>query len=74
MIRLNLRLTEPDYAAAKREAARLGISLSELVRRSLRSVLPIDESKPWMKFAGMVATGDPTSARTIDGVVYDTKD
>jgi len=74
MIRTQISLTEQEYAAAKREAARLGISLAELLRRSLRSVLPVDESKPWMRFAGMVETGDETSSRSIDDVVYGYKD
>jgi len=74
MIRTQISLTEEEYAAAKREAARLGISLAELLRRSLRTALPIDESKPWMRYAGMVETGDPDSSRRIDDVVYGRKD
>lgn len=73
MVRTQISLTEQEYAAAKREAARLGISLAELLRRSLRTVLPVDESKPWMRYAGMVETGDAASSRTIDDVVYGTK-
>jgi hypothetical protein len=70
MIRAQIRLTENEYAAAKREAARLGISFAELVRRSLRTALPDDPSKPWMQYAGMIDTGDPRSSRRIDEVVY----
>jgi hypothetical protein len=36
MIRTQIGLTSEEYDAAKREAARLGISLAELLRRSLR--------------------------------------
>ena len=70
MIRTQISLSKQEYDAAKREARRLGISLAELLRRSLRSVLPTDESRPWMRYAGMVASGDPDSSRKIDDVVY----
>lgn len=73
MIRTQISLSEKDYTAAKREAARLGVSLAELLRRSLRNVLPVDESKPWMRYAGMIESGDPQSSRRIDDVVYGQK-
>ncbi len=63
-------MSEEEYEAAKLEARRLGISLAELLRRSLRSILPVDASKPWMRFAGMIVTGDPESSQHIDEVVY----
>ena len=74
MIRTQVSLTEEEYKAAKQEAKRLGISLAELLRRSLRTMLPADEAKPWMRFAGMVSTGDPDSSQHIDDVVYGQKD
>lgn len=74
MIRTQISLSEEEYEAAKREAERLGISLAELLRRSLRSMLPADESKPWMRYAGMVETGDPRSSQRIDEIVYGAKD
>jgi hypothetical protein len=74
MIRTQISLTEKEYLAAKREAERLGISLAELLRRSLRSVIPADEDKPWMRYAGMVESGDPRSSQNIDDVVYGRKD
>jgi len=74
MIRTQISLSEEEYAAAKREAARLGISLAELLRRSLRTALPVNESKPWMRYAGMVESGDPESSRHIDDIVYGRKD
>jgi hypothetical protein len=70
MIRTQIRLSSEEYAAAKREARRLGISLAELLRRSLRTMLPADEMKPWMRYAGMIATGDPLASQKIDEVVY----
>jgi hypothetical protein len=74
MIRTQISLTEKEYLAAKREAERLGISLAELLRRSLRAVIPADEARPWMRYAGMVESGDPRSSQNIDDVVYGRKD
>ena len=74
MIRTQVRLTKKEYGAAKKEAARLSISLAELLRRSLRSAVPVDETKPWMRYAGMVESGDPKSSQRIDDVVYGRKD
>jgi hypothetical protein len=74
MIRTQISLTEKEYHAAKREAERLGISLAELLRRSLRAVIPVDEAKPWMRYAGMVESGDPRSSQNIDDVVYGQRD
>lgn len=73
MIRTQISLLEPEYEAAKAEARRLGISLAELLRRSLRTVIPADESKPWMRHAGMVESGDPASSRNIDDLIYGQK-
>jgi hypothetical protein len=73
MVRTQISLSEDEYAAAKREAERLGISLAELLRRSLRSILPVDETKPWMRYAGMVESGDSSSSQHIDDVVYGQK-
>lgn len=70
MIRTQISLSREDYEAAKREAAQLGISVAELMRRALRALLPVDESKPWMRHAGMVESGDPRSSQRIDEVVY----
>lgn len=74
MIRTQISLSEREYRAAKREAERLGISLAALLRQSLRSILPADDAKPWMRYAGFVETGDAHSSQTIDEVVYGQKD
>lgn len=74
MIRTQISLSEDEYEAAKREAQRLGISLAELLRRSLRGILPVDQSKTWMRYAGMVESGDARSSQRIDDVVYGQKD
>jgi len=73
MIRTQISLTEDEYRAAKREAKRLGISLAELLRRSLRAMIPVDDSKPWMRYAGMVESGDPRSSQNVDEIVYGQK-
>jgi hypothetical protein len=70
MIRTQVSLTEEEYEAAKKEAARLGVSLAELLRRSLRQIVPVDRSKPWMRYAGMVESGDSASSQRIDDVIY----
>ena len=74
MIRTQISLSEEEYEAAKSEARRLGISLAELLRRSLRTMLPTDPTRPWMRFAGMIESGDPRSSQKIDDVVYGRKD
>ncbi len=70
MIRTQISLSETEYEAAKREAKRLGIPLAELMRRSLRGVLPADSRRPWMRYAGMIESGDPDSSQNADDVIY----
>jgi hypothetical protein len=74
MIRTQISLSSQEYAAAKAEASKLGISLAELLRRSLRHLLPLDESRPWMRYAGMIESGDPRASQRIDEIVYGHKD
>ena len=74
MIRTQISLSEAEYESAKSEAERLGISLAELLRRSLRGLVPVDPSRPWMRFAGMIESGDPDATETIDEIVYAGKD
>ena len=73
MVRTQVSLSEREYEAAKAEAARLGISLAELLRRSLRHIIPADDSKPWMRYAGMVETGEKDASQKIDTIVYGQK-
>jgi hypothetical protein len=70
MRRTQISLTPAEHRAAKLEAKRLGISLAELLRRSLCSMLPADDSKPWMRYAGLIESGDAHSSHNIDEVVY----
>jgi Ribbon-helix-helix protein, copG family len=72
MIRIQTNLCRREYDAARREAKRLGISMAELLRQALRAYLPAGESKPWMRYAGMVATGD--SSEKADCLIYGQKD
>lgn len=74
MIRTQISLDEREYALAKAQAAALGISLAELLRRAIRDVLPADTSKPWMRYAGFVESGNRRSSRSIDEIVYGRKD
>jgi len=74
MIRTQISLSEAEYQAAKEEARRLGISLAELLRRSLRLTLPTDQSRPWMRYAGLIESGDTRSSQRIDDIVYGQKD
>jgi hypothetical protein len=74
MIRTQISLEEHEYALVKKEAAALGIPVAELVRRALRQALPVNDQAPWMRYAGLVESGDPTSSQSIDEIVYGTKD
>jgi Ribbon-helix-helix protein, copG family len=74
MIRTQVSLPKHEYALAKREAKALGISVAEFVRRAVRERLPISEGPSWMRFAGMVETGDSNSSASIDEIVYGSKD
>ena len=74
MIRTQISLDAEEYVLAKKEAKALGISVAEFVRRAVRQLLPPHGDAPWMRYAGLVESGDPHSSRTIDEVVYGAKD
>ncbi len=74
MIRTQISLTQEEYALAKQEATRQGVSFAEYLRRALRVVLPVNREKPWMRYAGFVASGDQNSSQTIDELIYGQKD
>ena len=74
MIRTQISLDEQEYVLVKQQAAALGISVAELVRRALRQVLPANGQAPWMRYAGLVESGDPNSSQSIDEIVYGSKD
>ena len=74
MIRTQISLDKQEYTLAKRQAAGLGISIAEFVRRAVREQLPVRGEGAWMKYAGFVETGDPHSSQTIDSLIYGQKD
>ncbi len=74
MIRTQVSLDKQEYALARKEARSLGISIAEFVRRAIRERLPAAEAAPWMRYAGMVESGDPHSSQSVDEIVYGSKD
>lgn len=76
MIRIKVSLDDREYALATKEAKSLGISVAEFVRCAVRDKLPASAKPPWMRYAGMVESGDPRSSqssRSIDDVIYGLK-
>ena len=71
MIRTQIFFERSLYRRAQ-SAAKLGrVSLAELCRRGLRAELAREGGdQPWMRFAGMFASGDAEASRSIDDVVY----
>ncbi|MGC2656503.1 MAG: ribbon-helix-helix protein, CopG family [Bryobacteraceae bacterium] len=69
MIRTQISLDNEEYDLAKAQAAALGISLAELIRRAVRDILPNKGQGAWMKYAGLVTTGDPNSSQSVDELV-----
>jgi hypothetical protein len=74
MIRTQISLESKDYALARKQAKALGISVAEFVRRAIRDRLPADDAAPWMRYAGLVESGDMRSSASIDEIVYGSKD
>jgi hypothetical protein len=46
----------------------------EYVRRAIRRVLPPSGRPVWMRYAGLVESGDPRSSQSIDDIVFGNKD
>ncbi len=74
MTRLTIRLHAEEHALVKKEAKALGISLAEFVRRAVLDKIRFSNQAPWMRYAGMVASGDSKSTLSIDAIVYSSKD
>jgi len=72
MIRTQISLDEDAYREAKTEAKRRGISLAEFLRRSVAVSLHerAPSRRPWMRYAGAIASGDRMASRTVNEVVY----
>jgi hypothetical protein len=74
MLRTQISLEKAEYDMAKKEAAALGISLAEFVRRAVRERLPANDGGPWMRYAGFIESGNPRSSQSVDEIVYGAKD
>jgi hypothetical protein len=74
MIRTQVRFDKQEYALVRKEARSLGISVAELIRRAIRQQLPPAKDASWMRYAGMLESGDPRASRSVDEVVYGPKD
>ena len=80
MVRTQVSLEEDAYKAAQREAKRRGISLAAFMREALGLALASaalkrdrDEARggrPWMRYSGCLASGDPGASESVDEVVY----
>lgn len=72
MIRTQISLSAHEYDEAKAEAARQGISVAEFVRRALTAALADRRASkhPWMRHAGILASGDAQASTSVDDVVY----
>ena len=74
MIRTQISLDKSEYDLARKQAAVLGISIAEFIRRAIRERLPVAGDGAWMKYAGFVATENAHSSQSIDEIVYGAKD
>ncbi len=74
MIRTQVSLDKRDYMLVKKEAKALGIPVAEYVRRAIRHMLPVSGRPVWMRYAGLVESGNPKSSQSIDEIVYGDKD
>ncbi len=74
MIRTQVGLEAAEYERVKEHSRTLGISIAEVIRRAVRDALPASEGDKWMRFAGLVESGNPKSSQSIDDIVFGTKD
>jgi len=70
MIRTQISFDQREYALMKKEAHALGISVAEFVRCAVRDTLPIRMGGGWMRYAGLVESGDPNSSQKTDDIDY----
>lgn len=72
MVRTQISLDESAYRDAKAEAERQGISLAEFLRRAVATSLGPRHAatRPWMRHAGALSSGDPGASLSVDDVVY----
>jgi hypothetical protein len=74
MTRVQLRVQKQEYDLARKEAKALGIPVAEFVRRAVHDRLLVSRESLWMRYAGMVESGDPHPSASIDEIVYGSKD
>lgn len=79
MIRTQVSLSKTEYNLAKETARKMGISLAELLRRALHHLIPAGvtpnaSAKKWLRYQGLVASGNSKSSQEIDDVIYGQKD
>jgi phage gpG-like protein len=74
MLRIQVNLDEQDYKLAKKEAAALSISVAEYVRRAVKNTLPPTGRPKWMRYAGLIESGNSRSSQSVDEIVYGHKD
>lgn len=72
MIRTQVSFDRDTYVAARREARRQGISFAAFCRRAIQRALEGRDGgeKRWMRFAGILRSGDRDASRSVDEVVY----
>jgi hypothetical protein len=76
MIRTQISFEAEEYEKARKLAEKRGISLAELCRRGLRDAMAREKqtsgegTKPWMRHAGTLASGDERASESVDAVVY----
>jgi hypothetical protein len=73
MIRTQVSFDENEHRLIKQEASTLGISIAQFVRRAVRQMLPAKGNRPWMRYAGLVESGDQRSSQHVDEIVYGSK-
>jgi hypothetical protein len=71
MIRTQISVDADLYARAKKVARQKGISLAELCRRALATIVGREPGeKPWMAYAGILE-GRAEDSSSVNSVVYD---
>lgn len=72
MVRTQVSFDAEMYEEARRQARLARISLAEFCRRAVARALVAGSRKErsWLRFSGILASGDPDSSRSVDQVVY----
>jgi hypothetical protein len=73
MTRTQVSLPADEYELLKQQARALGISIAEVIRRAVCDALPHGEGGAWMRFVGLIESGNPKSSQSIDWIVYGAK-